>query len=347
MIEIGSEKRFFDFIGHLDEKDKIVLISHVDLDGIGAAKIANSVIDTDLIKFLQYNEINNDLVEILKVDGYNKIIVTDLYIEDESVLRGLEKFADILILDHHPAEKDWNSDKIIYIKAEAGYCATDLCYRLFGKVKNLENLDWLVACACIADFCNVKNKDWIEEVFSKYNQKRGEYMNKIGFDYEDINKSEIYELQWVLGLGIIYFKENLRRVFDSIGEGFGEIGDLKKFTVVVQGEINNTLEKFEKERIKIENGFLFIFKPRFSIGSIFSNIISSKNPRETVIIIRDRGNGYVISARRQDSKIDMGVFVKKLLNGLDEARGGGHREAAGGFFLKTDLEKIKERLGVD
>lgn len=40
----GSEKRFFDFISNLTDKDKIALLSHNDGDGIVSALIASKVL---------------------------------------------------------------------------------------------------------------------------------------------------------------------------------------------------------------------------------------------------------------------------------------------------------------
>ena len=65
-LEFGSEKRFFDFIKELNDKDKVALISHTDLDGIVAAKVKNSVVDADIVKLLNYEELNDELVRYLK-----------------------------------------------------------------------------------------------------------------------------------------------------------------------------------------------------------------------------------------------------------------------------------------
>ena len=346
MIEIGSEKRFFDFISGLNDKDKVALISHIDLDGISAAKVIDEVVDADSVKFLQYDEIDMNLVEQLKIDGYRKVIFTDLYMENEDVVREIGKFAEILILDHHPSDKDWNSERIVYIKSEEGYCATYLCYRLFRKLKDIENLDWLVAGACVADFCNLKNKEWMEEIFDKYNQEKGDYRDKLGFDYDDIDKSKIYRLQWELSLAIIYFRNNLKKVFDEIGESFGDIGDLSDYSEKIQKEIDEALKKFEKEKKEISDGFIFTFSPNMRIGGIVSTIISSRNSNKKIILFMEKEKGYSLSARRQDKKVDMGEFVKNLLAGLEEAKGGGHIPAAGGYFLKKDFDEVMRRLGV-
>ncbi len=346
-LEIGNEQRFFDFISKLNEKDKIALISHTDLDGIGAAKVINSVVEADIVKLLQYDEVNEVLVEQLKIDGYNKVIFSDLFVGNEKFLKSLENFMEsILILDHHPAIKDWNSQKTIFIKVEEGYCATYLCYELFRKTKSIEKLDWLVACSCIADFCNVKNADWMKNVFAKYEDEQG-FSERKGFIYEDVKKSKIYKLQWDITLATIYFKDNLKKVFDAIGDGFGDIGDLGEYVAKVQSEIDDYLLKFEEQKKEFSEGYVFVSTPKFSLGSIISNLISSSGyPDKVILIISEKEEGYSVSARCQNARMDMGSFVRKLISGLEGASGGGHRPAAGAYFLKKDLNEIMKRLGV-
>src|SRR3989344_3652401 len=136
----GNEKRFSEFISTLNDKDKIAIISHKsDLDGIASAKIVNEVIEADKIIFVGYDDINSSLVEQLKSYKINKVVFTDLYIKEVAMIQELEKFATMLIIDHHQAAKDFNSEKTLF-----------------------------------------------------------------------------WDLQWTLSLGIIFYKENVREVFDRI-----------------------------------------------------------------------------------------------------------------------------------
>jgi|GEM_PF-1704216 len=339
-IEIGSEGIFFNFIKNLNESDKIALISHVDLDGLVSAKIVEGVIKPDFVKFLNYGEINNNLMEVLKTDGYNKIIFTDLYLKEEQ-LSELKKFAEVLILDHHPVKANFNSDKIGYIKVEEGYCGAYLCYKLFSKIQNLDRYDWLVASACISDFCNIKNSDWMRRVFEKYDDH---FLEGIGFNYDNINESKIHKIQWILSLALINSDQDLKKIFDEIGEEFGDIGDAEKFANEIQGQIDFCLSDFEKNKVEFSGGFYYQLNPNFKISSLLSNIISSRNPDKIILIIREKENCYVFSARRQDAKINMGGFVESIVKGFEGAGGGGHIPAAGGYFAKKDYFDFLERL---
>ena len=341
-LEIGDEKRFFEFISKLGEKnDNVALLSHTDLDGIVSAKVANKVMDANLLKFVNYIDLNNELIKELKKEKVNKVIFTDLLIKDEGFIKELEKFAHILILDHH-LSKDWNSEKPVFIKAESGYSCGYLCYALFNKIENLNKLDWLIACSCISDYCHVKPEKWLRNVFEKYGDKL-EYVS----DY--IRKSgKFWDLQLEISLAIIYFSYDLRRVYDSIGEEFAHIADLGKYAKEVQDEISKAIESFNKEKKDFKEGYYWEFTPKFQMSSIVSNILSEEeNNKIYVVVKRLKKDKYCyVSVRRQDSKGYMNVFLTRLLDGLKEASGGGHKEAAGGHFLRKDLAEFKRRLGL-
>ena len=334
---VGSEKRFFEFIQGLNDKDKVALISHTDLDGISAAKIVNDVIDADILKFVGYEELNDDLIEELKKSKIKKIIFTDLMIKEHLFIKKLEKFAEILIIDHHRFDNDFNSDKTVFLNAQ-DFCASYLAYYLFFKTQDIEKLDWLVACASIADWMYFKNKEWMKSVFEKYGDNF--------FIQEGIRKSgKFWDLQWKLSLALVYFKEDLRRVYDSIGVDFGKIGDLEKYSGGVQKEIDDALLRFEKEKREIKGGYFWEFKPRFKVESIISTLVGSKYRDKTIVIGRDDGKYYKFSARRQDKKEDMNKLIGELTFGLEEADGGGHIAASGGHVLLKDKGEFKRRLG--
>src|SRR3989344_4306484 len=334
---VGSEKRFAEFISNLNKKDKIALISHSrDIDGIVSAKVMDSVIDANLVKFVDYNELNNDLLTELKKNKINKTIVTDIGAEN-SFFSELEKFSEVLIIDHHTFKEDLNTEKIVFLNAQ-GLCAAYISYYLFSKIRSLEKLDWLVAIARVSDWLYQKNRKWLEEVYIKY-----------GYNFTLENggikqESRFSDLAIKISSSILYFNNDVKKVFDSLGENFGEIGDLGKYANEVQEEIDKSIEKFWKERKEINERLFWIFKPKFPIGSVISGIISLKEQNKTLIIIEERKELYHIHARRQDQKENMAVFVKRLVNGLEGASGGGHIPAAGAYFLKKDLEKVMERL---
>ena len=117
-LSAGSEQRFFDFFKKLNEKDKIALISHSDLDGVASSKLASKIVNAKLMKFIDYFDVNEELVNELKSNGINKIIFTDISFDKGEIVKELEKFAEILIVDHHLFTLDLNSDKTVFLNAQ-------------------------------------------------------------------------------------------------------------------------------------------------------------------------------------------------------------------------------------
>ena len=338
-LEVGNEKRFLEFIENLGES-KVALISHNDLDGITCPKIISEFIEPKEMFFVDYTELDESLIKKLKEKGIEKVIFTDIYLKDKNFLEALEKFADVLIIDHHPSP-DWNSEKTVFIRGESGFSAGYLCYYLFSKIKNVEKWDWLVACSCISDYCHIKPKDWLGKIFRKYgdNLDYGEtYVRKSG---------KFWDLQYKLSLALIYFKEDRKKVFNEIGEKFGEIGKLGECAGEVQEEIDKLLSEFKTKRENFDKGYVFQFNQKFSVGSIIGTILSATEIDKIFITIRPSGKFYGISVRRQDKKFDCGSFLKELLRDIPGADGGGHVPAAGGHFLKKDLPEIRKRLGLE
>jgi single-stranded DNA-specific DHH superfamily exonuclease len=336
---VGNEKRFADFIANLNGKDKIALLSHTDLDGVASAKIVYEVIKPDFVMFVNYDELNDKLIDELKKNKVNKIIMCDLYINElrKDFAEKLKKFNNVLIIDHHPFFFDFNNEKIMFFNAD-GYCAAYLCYSLFSKIEDLENYDWLVACACISDYSYKKNEEWMKEVFEKYGD---EFKGGIA---EGIKDGKIIELTWKIVRALIYFGSDIRNVFDIIDGRIESVEGLEKYSNDVQKEINDALEKFEKEKIEIKDGYLWDFvKSRFYIKSLVANYISLKYFDKTILILEDNGRICNVSGRRQDRGDDMNKLLKKLIEGFENASAGGHIPASGGYFPVEYKEEFIRR----
>ena len=340
-FKAGSIGKFLEFFSKIKKEDSLALISHIDLDGIVSTKITNEIFHTDLIKFVDYPVFNLNLLEDLKLQGVKNLVITDLYVKDEELINKLNEFENVLIIDHHQFIRDFNSSKISFINAQ-DYCAAYLCFYLISSIKEIEHYDWLVACASISDFLFIKNEIWLKEIFEKYGDK---FSIKEGLIDQN---GKFWELQWYLSLAIIYSKEsNLKDVYYSIGKDFGNMGDLTKSAKVVEDYIEESLIKFEEEKINLRNGFFWEFIPEFKVGSFISNMISTKYTDKTILIARPSDKHYIFSARRQDGKENMDLLLKSLTKNFKDADGGGHIKAAGGHVSIKDKEEFKKLLEIE
>jgi len=334
---VGDKNKAVDFVKSISEKDKVAILSHIDLDGMGSAKILSKVVKYDLIKFLAYEQINEDLIAELKKEKITKMIISDLSIDNVKIISELENFADILIIDHHLFEKDFNSDKTIFVNSQ-DYCATYLCYYLFSDFPVVEKLDWLVACACISDWMYFNNKNFMSEIMKKYG-------DEFEMNENSIRKSgKFWDLQLKLGLVLIYFGYRLNEAFDLIGDKFSSMNNLNRYCDEINEEIESSIKKFEKEKEIFGDVYLWIFSGKFQIKGILSTIISVKYPNKTIIIVKKNQEFYTFSARRQDKKINVSKLLKNAIKGLENAFAGGHIPAAGGQILHKDIEIFRKNL---
>ena len=320
-----------------NEKEKIALISHIDLDGLAAARVVNEVVQADLIKFVNYHEINDNLLEELKKNKIKRAIFTDLALENEEFLKEAEKFLKVLWIDHHTFPRDYNSEKTVYLNVQ-GFCATYICYYLFSKISNLEKLDWLVASASISDWLYFNNQEFMSKIFKKYSDK---------FEIQDstIRKSGLFwDFQWNLSLLIIYFAKDLNYLFNNFPVYPHLPENLKKHSDEIQAEITHEIEKVEREKISIKEGYFAEISPKFNVGSIISSILSGKYWNKKIIIINEKGSLLKISARRQDKKENLPELLKELIKNIPRSTAGGHIAAAGATIPIEYKEKFKQNL---
>jgi oligoribonuclease NrnB/cAMP/cGMP phosphodiesterase (DHH superfamily) len=336
---VGNESRFVEFIKDLDSEDKIALISHTDLDGLASARVVDLVISPDIKKFVGYDDLNDSLIEELKKLKVNKLIITDLSIKDENFIKGLKSFKKVLIIDHHLFAKDLNNEIVCFVNAQ-GYCASYLCYYLFSKIQDLDNIDWIVALASMADFAFIKNSEFMKETMKKYGDKFELIDNNIRRD------GLFFDLMLSINYGLVCFNDNLMEAYNQLSNNFSNIGKLKKAGLDVKNDIESSIKLFEKEKKEINGRYFWEVKCKYPIVSALSTELSLKEKNKTFIFAEERGDIFKCSLRRQDGGEDLNNFAGKLVEGFQNAKGGGHRKAAGCSIMLKDKDKFLEKLRV-
>lgn len=334
---VGSEKRFADFISGLGN-EKIALISHTDLDGIASARIIDEVVKPDMIKFLDYPELDDKLVFKLKEEKIKKVIFSDLTVEESGIIKDIEKFAEVLVIDHHIFKEDFNSDKCVFMNCSGkGFCAAYLCYYLFSKIQDLEKWDWFVGFASIADWCSRSNWSWLAGIVEKFDGK----MECEEF-HDNLKKTKSFEYVNIISYSLIYFQYDKRKVYDSLKDING-IESLRGYYEEVKKEIDRVVNEFGEKRIELLEGYFYEINPRYEIKSIVATAISTLIEGRLLIIGIEEGDIFKISARRQDGKMNLNDVLKSLVSGL-EGKAGGHRNAAGGHVSLKDKDEFIRRV---
>jgi single-stranded DNA-specific DHH superfamily exonuclease len=327
----GYEKRFFEFISGLNEKDKIALISHTDADGLCSAVIAGKVIKPDYTRFFNYKPGDFDfIIDELKKRKINKVIMLD-FVTDNLNIKEIEKFTDILIIDHHIFKEDLNSEKTVFIKAESRYPACYMCYYLFSKIQKIPG--WIAALGILGDNPHKYNQNNCDEVCRDFELDNFELDNikDLWKNLEDIN------------FALAYFGDDKKRVYDILIKS-KEIGDLEfgEYSDRVREEFYLGLEKFEKEKEVYGNLIVFHARLKYPIKYLLINKISSENKDKTFAFIKDDGGYISVSLRSQ--KINCRDLLRVSMEGIPDSDGGGHSNAAGGSVPKKYLSKFKESM---
>ena len=341
---LGNKKEFDDFLDSIDEDDKIAILTHTDLDGIASAVFLEEIIKARGLKkasvrFLVYgNGVIENVIPGLEKEKTSKVFVSDIAADsiDHKGFEALRKKFDVLLIDHHPLNKEFEEEKGI-IKTETRDCVAITIYRLGEGIIDYEKWNWLACAAVISDMSYRKkeNLDFVRESYP-------------GFEEKSVYDSELGKLEERISNALIYFKDKkdgIRKVYDAVRDG--DVESLEKYSREVKGEIDRVIGEFEdKSEHYGERGLSFYYiKPKFRITSFVSTILSKRFPKETLIIASDAKDSMIkISARNQSQGEDMNVLMKRCIEGFENAVGGGHVPASAAVIMKKDLNRFKERL---
>ena len=334
----GDERRFVEFVSNIDKNDRIGVISHDDLDGMVPVRIIKRIFGK--IDFLQFEGPRKDmvlnLIPELKKRKINKILVSDVNLNNEHIetQQKIEKFAEILIMDHHQAVRDFNSEKTVFILSKKECNAGLLVYELFSKLQNLEDLDFLAAMSVIADHNWEANIDFIKKVEKKYGLQTS----------ENFKESEIWGLEHILANCNQYFREDSMKFYELL-KGVNKIQDISKFekySKFIEDDLEKAKKDFLKNAEKYSWGYLFEDRSKYSLAT---KAAEGLKDNEFLIVYKTKKDGTIsLSARRQDKKMNCAEILKKAIYGLEGATAGGHIPAAGARFKKEYFKKFKENL---
>lgn len=350
-------KRFEKFISEAKDK-RVAVLHHTDPDGVCSGVIISKVIERTRNKLidLRIHQKSNELfvtektIKSMKEKKINRVIITDMAVDQQAdQVMKLTEFAEVLILDHHKIYNDMNSEKIVMVKPQmiyedvdpAHYPAAKLCFDLGSMIVNIDDLDWIAAVAVIGDFGYQDNKKWVDTVIKKYDlpREREIFHTRLGKVSSMISMTEAYDVTKVEDCyKIVYEAKSYKDVLKS---------KIKDYSKKVKYHIDHYISvwKDEAEFIDELDLIFYIIKPKYNIKSTISTIISTKHPNKTVIIVADIGEEFAtISGRRQDYKIKVNDLLERSVKGLKDASAGGHIPAAGGRFLRGDLDKFKKNL---
>lgn len=337
---IGKEQDFYDFLDGINKKDKVAIISHIDLDGIVSAVFLNEILKTKklkpaILKFINYGAgMFEKIYREFKKKKITKVFLSD--INESADLENFKKMQNefgVFLIDHHPSE-DKNSVNVIRARSED--CAGWILYNLAKNLTDFEKWNELVCATLISDYCykDETNFNFIKQNFPDAKQ-------------ENIFESEPGKLAAKINAGITYFKGKEKKIFDLILKN--KIKKLDKYVKIVDKEIQNLIGEFKKERefYPEKNLYFYYCFPKLSVTSTAASILSVQEPDKIFVLVSDikeEPEFVKVTSRTQNEAVSLNLMMKKGVEGLESSSAGGHNKASAARFLKKDLEKFKENI---
>lgn len=307
----------------------------------------------DLVIIFDVPVINETLLDFFKE---SKIIWADHHLNNDLSL--LERY-DIVHLNPLKYNKNDNraSSYLAYLVSNS---KDNLFYAVWGSVGDFFLLDIIVELY-------EKDKESFNILFQISEDKRKELFSFIGkykFDNTSIREKRDYWINYLRfdcnfmrfkNLIEFMFKEKDREVVISLINELSKLSpsEIEEGFISSKGNIfsrydeyNSIYKKLLKKALKKEEKEYFLFEHTGEIG--FSKTLSEeltyilKNSKVIIVAFRKKGKDYFQCSLRGKG-VDVHTLLQNLIEGID-ARGGGHKYAAGAGVNKNDFEEFKRRF---
>ena len=327
------------FFRTLSPEDDIVLIYHMDMDGVCSASLVHLALErlsaesSGKIKISKsIMSTYSDMVGVLeRLGGVDKIIILDIGVD-----QNVEICEKVLLIDHHSIKRDLNSESVIFLNPrfedeEVYQPASYVVYKLLSKIVDIKKWGWISAMGIISDWgyadCRDVLDDWV-----KVEKKEELFHTKLG-QVADMLLGASYVLGFDKILDILIGAESVEDLEnrEDVTEAY------RKYDIAFQDGKRQFLENSETYGKIIFSAI----KPMYRrLGSPVINRLSFENPDKVIFLLEFMDDAYKISARYQHADINKEVNLSKVMKVC--CGGGGHRAAAGGSISSDDIEKFKK-----
>ncbi len=337
-----TEKQIKEIREHLDNAQNPLFLFDNDQDGLcsflvlqrylGRGKgfpIKGSPMDKNY--FRKIDELEPDYLFILDVPEVS-----------EEFFDKLEKInLPVVWIDHHLYNKKIPEFVCYYnpfCKESKLSSTTDLCYQITKRKEDL----WLAVVGSISD-----------KFVPNYYEDFKEEFPELTIDSEDAFKiyygSEIGKVAQILGYGLKDTTTNVIKMLKFLMKSKGPYDVLKESPK--NREMHDSFKKVFKKYMKflekaIEMGnnsdklVFFEYSSDTSMSSELANHLSYLFPGKFIFVVRIKEGSVNISGRGKNVK----KILENVLEHLENAKGGGHKDAVGGKIMKQDLQKFKEKI---
>ncbi len=343
------------FASSISSTDKVCILHHTDPDGVCSGVIAAKIVEAISGKNISAHmhmpagviSADSEIIARLKSMGTTKLVVTDLGIDQSpQAVKIIERFAEIIVIDHHKIYNDISSEKTRVVKPQlfseippGSYPASKLCFDLGRGASCIESLDWIAAVGLIGDCSFIQWKSFVDSVLEKHGMEKMKdvFDTVLGRIASIISNAESYDsAQASEAFSILY---SAKSPFDALNSR------LKDYNEIVGAEIARLAGRMESDAEKKNGIILFRINSKYRVRGPLSTKLSLMNPSSTIILVQDNGDGTIgISGRRRDGKVAVNDLLEKAVAGINGASAGGHAPAAGGAVPSKSFDEFRKRL---
>ncbi len=335
------------FIKRISKEDKVVLVYDRDGDGVSATAIAKISLSRKGIdsKAVPSERANVEaLINELKNLKPDFVIYFDLTGEGYPEVIDALPQAKFMVIDHH---KQYGSPKgmliikpgkLGYKRDPSTYPTAKMSYDLFSKISDISDLKWMACVGIISDSTYLYWKRFVDSVL-----KAKKWENK------DVFESVPGKVAAVINASNTIYESRIHEAMElMLLASPAKIlkSDLAKLSETIKKEVDRHVAQYGRAEVFL-NGKLVIFefKSKYKIAGFVSNKMSKKHFPNNFFLVVERSRGWVkISARSPLGGIPANSSLEKAMEGLRDAKAGGHAPAAGAAVREGDFEKFKKRL---
>jgi len=339
-----TTKQISDIREHLEKAQNPIFFYDNDQDGLcsflllakyigrGKGVAVKSYPEMDANYFKKVLELNSDYIFVL-----DKPVVAEGFWKEAE-----QHNIPSVWIDHHdvqcqiPGFVDYYN--VMLNKKKSNEPVTALCYQITNKKEDL----WIAIAGCISD-------KYIPDFYKDFQEKYPELSVKSNNAFDILYKSQIGKIARILGFGLKDSVTNVVRMqkflldsknpYDLLEENNKNKTIYNNFNKNFN-KYNNLLDKAKASYNPKEKILFFQYAGETSLSADISNELSYLYPSKYIVVFRVYGVKVNISMRGKDVK----DIIIEAIEGLENARGGGHQDAVGGQIKIEDIEKFREKL---
>ncbi|MFH1420505.1 MAG: DHH family phosphoesterase [Candidatus Aenigmatarchaeota archaeon] len=336
------------FLKGIKQDDNVIIIFHNDTDGICSTVLLMKLlktVDNEPTIIPQPMPVNETLAQKVKTYMANKIIFVDLAVDQQpNVLKELQIFCDILIIDHHVPNNSMNGKRIIHFNPRFDdkniyQSASYITYNLCNKIIDMRKWLWLAGVGMVGDYNLEDSGDLVKQIEEAYPAIKQTGINNsilanIGSMITATKATKLLSLEEIVSM------INSMQKPDDIQKSQKGDNMLRSFELV-QNEMAAVVADVEIKFAK-NKYILYELGTKYNLRSPVATAVSEKHPDKFVAIYQEMGKKIKMSVRHQNGD-DVITILEKAAKGT-RALVGGHMQAAGATIDKREWEKFKAQL---